>query len=308
VISFEYSQHEQSETIENPTSYEGEGEYQEEQLITFGPTIQVQLRDSLGDVDVQYPGKSFLITIPLSAPFMRHPDGELRFNAVEYICRDNIERGILPRSFVAGDNLYIYANRTGSFRLVKIECVQDSDMGGFLRIRGISPTTRNIGGQSIVTRGGFWSALMDIHWVENLFHDPPPPHRPQFPDLDIHSDLNRQIWVGQSLDAFYLVGYQDGYFRANNPLRRDYMFKMLAGYINAFNVEVDGLMPLDTGVMLPENFNEHWSFSSYEFLRGVGFIPYDPNNNVSIDLGAYVTLDEVQRILFKLITSVHFNQ
>jgi len=234
---------------------------------------------------------------------MRNPDGEL-YNAVEYICREGIARGVLPRSFIEGEYLHIYANRPGGFRLTRTESGSTNDTAAFLRDRRISPLGRQIGNQTIITRGQFWSALMDIHANENLFHDFSN-EIAMFPDLIVGSRLNRQVMVGQNLDAFYLVGYRCGNFIETNPMRRHYFFKMLAGYIGAFHIEVNDMLPINTNIALPDNFESHWSFVAYEDLRRLNFIPYAPNNTTSIDLYAYVTLQEAQEILFLLITAGH---
>ena len=271
------------------------------------PIIRLAVLDQFdGDVDAQHPGRSFILAIPLSAEFMRYPDGRLRFNAVEYICRDRVERGILPRSFIVGEYLYIYANRTGRFRLTRTNNDFTTDSSIFLSDRGISPSGRQIGGQTIITRGEFWSALMEIHWKENLFW--PPGGAEQFPDLAVNSTLNRQVRVGQNLGAFNIVGYPCGNFIADNPMRRSYLFSLLAGYIGAFSIEVEGLSSLRTDIILPDDFSTHWSFSSYEFLKDIGFIPYAPYNDTHIDLNAYVTLQEALDIIFVLVTAGHFNQ
>lgn len=274
--------------------------------------------DEMLEIDVQHPGRSSLLTIPLSSGFMRGENNELLYNAVEYIDIDGNANGVLPRSFIDGDNLYVYFNRTGRFRLTRTVHGNTTNRANFLRDRGIVLTGIQHDGQTIVTRGEFYDAIMMIHWVENLYHDfsgvRPFPDLPRIPDRSVRfSDftndqrLAQHILIGQALDAFPLRGFPDGFFRPHNPLRRSQLFIILAGYIEAFGMNVHGLMPAQAGAIgRPSGETRYWH-DAFFHLESLGFVPYRINGNV-VDVAAeeYVTLQEAQEILFRLITTRHF--
>jgi hypothetical protein len=282
--------------------------------VNSSPVIRFEVLNRDGDnVDAQNPSRSFLLAIPLDSEFMWCPYREQHFNAVEYICESDQERGILPRSFVSGENLYVYANRTGRFRLTITDNPQTKDRVLFLRDRGISPESVQRENQEVITRGEFWGALMDIHWMFGLSH---PEADRRVIDLPANHPINRRVRVGQVLGEFYLSGYPGGdddtmIFGSDNTMIRAYLFRMLAIFINGFDMEeIHGLKPFNPNVILPQNFASHWNgstYAAYSFLRDIGFIPYSPNNSAYIDLNEPVTFQEAIDILFTLVTAQHFS-
>jgi len=110
--------------------------YEEDEVV--GNTIVgLSLRDSAGnDRGPQLPGRSATLAIPLESDFMRGPNNEILYNAVVFIDSDDVERGVLPRSFIDGNNLYFYTNRTGRFRLTGTPNGDTRNMADFLNDRG----------------------------------------------------------------------------------------------------------------------------------------------------------------------------
>ena len=262
------------------------------------------------ETDSQNPGKSFLITIPLDADFMRDSQGDLKYDAVEYIDQDAEVRGVLPRSFIDGDNLYIYANRTGRFRLVKTENGNTHNKELFLRDRGITiSSVTDLNGNTVqVSRGEMYIALMDIHWVENLFHDLTPV--PQLlPDVPTGGRLEEAVKIGQNLKAFPLTGYEDRMFRATNALWFSHLYDIVAGYTEAFGIDIDGLLPANPNAIgVPSDFGAFWWSGTFEHLMKKGFVPYryDAAGNAYVLPDEPLTLEEAYDILYLLITTRHF--
>jgi len=272
------------------------------------------------EIDVQNPGKSSLLAIPLSSDFMRGANNELLYNIVYYVDINGNVNGRLPRSFISGDNLYVYFNRTGRFRLGNSEHGHTENRADFLADRGIVLSTvqpNDESDETFVTRGSMYDALMMIHWVENLHHDFGGSH--PFPDLARIPDnaidfraftdsqrLSQHIRIGQSLGAFPLVGFENGFFEPNFPLRRSQLFRILAGYIEAFGIDVNGLMLAEGSAIGRPTEDVYWQ-AAFNYLEGIGFVPYRRNGSVA-DVAAYeyVTLEEAQEILFRLITTRHF--
>ncbi|MCL2572075.1 MAG: hypothetical protein FWE11_06695 [Defluviitaleaceae bacterium] len=260
------------------------------------------------EIHVQNPGRSALITIPLDMEFMRDDRGRLLYNAVVFIDEHGIEHGVLPRSFIDSENLYIYFNRTGTFRLTSTPYGYTTDRVNFLRDRGIF-----FGGNTdrYITRAEFYSALMHIHWIEDLRFDLP---IQPFVDIDDENLLLR-INVGQNLrvdicprSPHVLQGFPDGQFNPNEHLRRNHMFMMLAGNIEFFGFEIDGLMPAaEYHIGTPQSPNSHW-YNHINYLISRDFVPYRFTEDGVADIAPHedMTVAEALEILFKLITTHHF--
>ena len=121
-------------------------------------------------IDVQNPGRTALLQIPLSLEFMQDSTGR-PYNAVEFIDNDGNNRGVLPRSFVDDHYLYINVNRSGRFRLINTDHGNTSNIVYFLNDRNIVINGIEYNYERVVTRAEFYSALMNIHWVEQLHFD-----------------------------------------------------------------------------------------------------------------------------------------
>ncbi|MCL2362520.1 MAG: hypothetical protein FWC73_12010 [Defluviitaleaceae bacterium] len=259
------------------------------------------------EFNVQNPGRSALITIPLNLDFMQDEQGRPLYNAVVFIDQDGVERGVLPRSFISRDNLYIYFNRTGTFRLTATPNGYTVNREQFLRDRGIyfagSP-------DRYITRGEFYSALMHIHWVEDLHFDLP---IHPFDDVDC-PELELRLNVGQNLQVdvcprspYVLQGFPDRRFNPDGYLRRNHMIMMIAGNIEYFGFEIDGLMPAaDNHIGLPSSPESGW-YNHINYLIARNFVPYRISNGVH-DIAPHenLTVGEAMEILFKLITTHHF--
>lgn len=260
------------------------------------------------EINVENPGRSALITIPLNQDFMRDDNGRLLYNAVVFIDEDGYERGVLPRSFIDQNYLYIYFNRTGSFRLTSTPNGYTTNRANFLQDRGIRFTGSPYG---YITRGEFYSALMHIHWIEDLHFDLPILPFTDVPDPNLELRIN----VGQNLrvnicpsSPYVLQGFPDGRFNPNGYLRRNHMFMMLAGNIEYFGFEIDGLMPAASYHRgTPSSPASHW-YNHINYLISRNFVPYRfaEDGVANIAPHEYLTVAEAQEILFKLITTHHF--
>jgi hypothetical protein len=176
----------------------------------------------------------------------------------------------------------------------------------FLRDRNIALQGINYDGQFVVSRGEMYAALMDIHRAEELFFDT----RNIVPFHDAFGRLELQLNIGRSLGV--LSGFDDGFFRPDLPLMRRDLFVILAGQIDAFGFEVEGLMPArPDAIGMPSN-TDYW-YRHLNNLMDVRFIPfritrfeatdYEPSRYV-YDLAPDepVTVEEAHEILFRLIT------
>jgi len=267
-------------------------------------TIVLAVKNRWGmEIDARYvPGKSALITIPLTAEFMRDDDGALLYNAVEYIDVDGERREVLPRSLTDDECLHIYSNRPGKFRLTKTAHGTTTDREEFLNDRGIF-----IQGAAdypaYVSRGQLYDSLMQIHWVENLVW--PTEDAKRFPDVPV-GRMADHIRIAQVMNSnFRAVGYEDGYFRPGIPIARREMFDALAGYIQAFSMEVTDLFPVRTDAISESELTAAvWWFTPYSFLYNIGFMPYKFVSGVPyIAPNDPVSIPEVYEILYKLITA-----
>ena len=259
-------------------------------------------------INIEYPGQSSRLSIPLDADFMRGANGELLYNAVEFFCHDGVSGGILPRSFIDGTYLHVFFNRTGEFRLTRTPHGNTTNRVDFLRDRGIVLQGIYHNGQTVVTRGEMYSALMSIHRAENLFFDTSNIVRFR----DTWGELELQINVGQALGV--LSGFPDGYFRPDIPLLRRDTFVMLANQIAVFGFEVDGLKPPRSGIIgMPSGRDEAYWYRHISELVAMGFVPfrtvllpatnYEPERYI-FDLAPIepLTVEEAHEILFRLIT------
>jgi len=247
-------------------------------------------------IDVQNPGRTALLQIPLSLWFMQGSNGQIH-NAVEFIDNDGNNRGVLPRSFTDDYYLYININRSGRFRLVTTNHGNTSNIADFLNDRNIAINGIEYNDQRVVTRAEFYSALMNIHWVEQLHFDLR--YIESFPDVPRGGALELQINTGQRLGV--LVGFPDGYFRPNYPLMRRHMFLMLEGNISAFGFEIDNLMPAKPYTIGIPEYEPYW-FYSMQFLKNRGFFPnrlYGDIPDIAAD--EHVTVDEAKEIIYRLI-------
>ena len=293
--------------------------YQEEEE-GYHPTITFSVQNIRGNlVNVENPGRSARLAIPLTADFMRDAEGRLLYNAVEYIDINGAERGILPRSFIAGNYLYIYANRTGSFRLTYLEGDNPFNRDLFLSNRGIH-IDGVPGNPGLVSRGQLYQSIMRIHWVEDLFWDIS--RVESFPDVPRGTELDRSIKIGTLMDVFRVAGYEDGNFRPNIAAERSHLFDLLAGYIITFGADVDGLLPaIPQAAGMAEVIagvdavsqgevpmtRENWWFAPFGYLMNIGFVPYRMVSGVPhIAPHEPVTVGEMNELLFRLITTRHF--
>jgi len=260
------------------------------------------------------PGRSALIILPLSLDFMQDANGNPRYNAVAFVNAENGEEyGMIPRSFIADNHLYIYVNRTGSYRLTLNGDGKTSDRTVFLRDRGIEFVGTERNGQLVVTRGEFYSALMQIHWAEQLHFDRP---IRGFDDVVPDGKLELVINIGQNLavqigqhKSYVLQGFPDGRFWPDEPLIRAHLYMMLAGNIEYFGYEIDELMQADDNAIgMPEDSSLYW-YPYFNYLVDKNFIPYARTNKGINDVAPqeFVTVQEAEEILFKLITVDHFN-
>jgi len=289
--------------------------YEGDAIAVHGDSIiRLEVENEHGDVrNKEHPGRSALITLPLSLDFMTDAQGNLLYNAVAYIDIFGNERGVLPRSFVAGNNLYVYLNRTGRFRLTPTPHGNTTNRSHFLSDRGITFQGIEHGGERIVTRGEFYEALMHIHWVEQLHFDRP---IQSFIDVPMGGSLEAAINIGQNLtvrigpvQTQVLTGFPDGLFRTHDPLRRSHMFRMLAGNIEYFGFEIDGLLHFEANAVgMPDNPNVYY-YHYLNYLVQRRFIPFRRTAEGIADAApyAYVTVQEAENILFLLITAGHFD-
>jgi len=287
--------------------------------------INFVVRDKNNEIkDAQNPGKSAVITIPLSSKILKDNDS-IKYNAVSFVDLNGTSHGVISRSFVADDSLYIYVNRTGSYRLTSTPNGATKNITDFLQDRRISfkPTDNKrkgeyvvteIDNQLVVTRGGFYSALMQIHWAEQLhFNRPITP----FVDVITGGDLEHFIHIGQNLEVqlgphrtYVLNGFPDRLFRPDEPLSRKDMYIMLAGNIEYFELEVDGLMPAQTDAIgMPDYIDFYWQ-PHINYLIEKGFVPYARTHDgkASLNPYGYIPVQEAEEIIFMLITGNHFNK
>jgi len=264
--------------------------------------ITLALRDSAGnDRGPNQPGRSAVLRIPLSEEFMHTNTTNTAFNAVRYICPDGRDRGILPRSFVYGGNLYVFTNRTGRYRLTHIPDPVINYKTNFLYRRDIEVTGSTYN-PYMVCRGSFYLALMNIHRVEQLFHGPitSPPFE------DVFCVYQRTaLTIGQRLDAFTVVGRGTGNFYPYEPLLRSELFRILAGYIERFGIEVGGFPPVHTATGKPTSAPEyHYWYDAMDFLMRINFVLYrEDEYGVHVAGNEYVTVDEAIDILYLLVTA-----
>jgi hypothetical protein len=254
-------------------------------------------------INVEHPGQSSRLSIPLDSDFMRGANGQLLYNAVEFLDHDGIPRGVLPRSFIDDNYLHVFFNRTGQFRLTNTPHGSTANRTDFLRDRGIVLQGMYHNGQTIVNRGEMYSALMNIHSAERLFFDT----SNIVPFQDAWGDLKLHLSIGMSLDI--LRGFEDGFFRPELPLMRRDLFVMLAGQIGAFGFEVDGLKPSRYGAMGMPSRGDYW-YPHINLLIDRRFVPY---RMVLLDATDYeparsvlhlapdepVTIEEAYEILFR---------
>jgi len=291
--------------------------YDETDEETFGeterPIITLQILDENGqNADTQNERRTAVVTIPLSLDFMTDDDDNLLYNAVEYIALEDAgtterNRGVLPRSFVDDNYLYIFFNRTGRFQLIHIEHGDVHNIEQFLSNRLIELRyTQDEYGHRVVNRGDFFVALMDIHWVEDLFFDT----TGTSPFIDVSDErMIAKIHVGRALGVLHGIEqeFTDNLFFPYNALRRSQLYALLSRYIEAFGVEVDYVFPVRHNVadqhVVSESVGTYWHEPLIELIN-MGFIPYKRVNDVNY-LAPHdsVLLEEAQEILFKLITA-----
>jgi len=254
-------------------------------------------------LNAQNPGRTVLLKIPLHLDFMRYPNGDLRFNAAEYIYIDrngNDVSRVIPRSFIDDEYLYININRTGRLRLTRTPHGNTNNIVNFLGDRNIS--VEGYGEQRIVSRGEFYYALMGIHWAEQLEFDMQGVG--SFPDPPRGGNLERKLNIGQSLGV--LVGFPDGDFKHDYPLMRNHMFIMLAGNIRAFGFEINDLMPADPNAIGMPQYEPYW-YDAMQYLKYRGFFPYRRIGDRAY-IAAYesVTVEEAKEIIYRLIIADRF--
>jgi len=163
-------------------------------------------------------------------------------------------------------------------------------------------------GQSIVSRGQMYAALMNIHSAESMFFDISEIER--FPD--VFGAMEIPLHIGRAMGV--VSGHGDGTFRPNDPLQRRELFAILANQIDAFGFEVEGLMPPRPNMQgMPSEENGTWWERHINDLIDVRFVPYrrvllpatdnEPEQYV-FDLAPreFVTLEEANEVLFRLIT------
>ena len=292
-----------------------------------GNVIRIAVLDADGNItDAQNVGTSARLVIPLDSDIMRGT----RYNAVQFIARrgdlqsdlqnaprsDDEILGVLPRSFIHGNNLYVYFNRTGRFRLWETPHGRTENRENFLSDRGIHLLGDD---DSPITRGDFYSALMNIHWIESLRYE----HLHEvntFPGID-NSTLNAQLHAGRSVGAIQGTGF--GFFAPYQYLVRRDMFNMIAVNIYAFGFDIDDVMPRMPDVIgmpfaldianFPESpsvepdrpqdglFRWHHNLS---YLKGRSFVPYRWNEyegawDVAPD--ELVTMQEAREIIYRMI-------
>jgi len=275
-----------------------------------------QNNDANTPIRMENSGKSASIAIPLDADFMKDPNDNI-YNMVMFIDEMGNEIDRLPRSFVTDEFLMLYFNRTGSFRLIYVPGDDANDKAGFLKNRGINIQTMTRGNQQVVSRGEFYYALMQIHWAEELDFDLSVDN---FTDIHYRDRKGVRIHIGRNLKV-KIDGYDDyiqvlqGFpgelnerFEMEEPLLRSQLFRMLAGNIAFFGFNVERLMPSANAIDIPDHRNRdlYWH-NSFWFLDSIGFIPIQEiNGEFHVNPNGYVTLEEAQEILFKLITTHHF--
>jgi len=262
-------------------------------------------------INIERPGKSSILRIPLDSDFMRGSRGELLYNAVEFLCHDGCRdcpHGVLPRSFICDDYLHVFFNRTGQFQLIRTPHGSTSNRADFLRDRGIELHGIHYRGQIVVMRGAMYAALMNIHSAESMFFDISSVER--FPD--VFGAMEVPLHIGRALGV--IGAHTDGTFRPDDPLQRRELFAILANQIDVFGYEVEGLMPPRPGMLgMPSEENGTWWERHINDLIDIRFVPYrrvlipatnyEPERYV-FDLAPreYVTIEEAHEILFRLIT------
>jgi len=257
-------------------------------------------------INVVHPGQSSQLSIPLDSDFMRSPNNELLYNAVEFFDHDGRSHGVLPRSFIDDNYLHVFFNRTGQFRLINTPHGNTTNRADFLRDRGIVLQGTYYNGQIIVHRGEMYQALMGIHIAERSVFD----IRNTVHFDDAHGLLALDLSVGRLLGV--LEGVGGNLFRPELPLYRRDLFIMLAGNIEAFGFEIDGLKPSRYGLIGMPTRDDYW-YSHMNQLINRRFVPY---RTVFIEATDYeparyvfdlapdtpVTIEEAHEILFRLIT------
>jgi hypothetical protein len=269
--------------------------YDRENAIT-----EILIIDTKGEEkSVENAEKSILLTIPLEFSFMR----EGSYDAVMYIDAFDNASDILPRSFRYGDNLYVFANRTGRFKLTKTPNGSTNNKRIHLADRGmeLKPTDGNL-----VSRAAFFFAIMQIYWVEDIYFNTE--DIVSFPDVS-DEELTKRLNVGRKYGI--LTGKPSSNpelpnpFDPNDALTRAQMFQILAGFIKCFGIIVDREMPYDPNAIgTPSNENNYWWYRAFYELAEIGFVPYRIIDGVKyVAAEEPATLEECHEVLYALITS-----
>lgn len=295
---------------------------QEDAVLHFGyteepdgnVTIHVLLEDADGKeiLQTERPGKSLLLTLPLSLDFMRDSNGSVLYNAVQYSKDTGLfDYGILPRSFTDGDNMYVFMNRLGRFQPVRTPrgTTVSSNIADFLSDRDIElKSVRGAGGEALTTRASFFAALMHIHWFETFEFFTG--DTLDFPDVS-DPELNRILTVGKAHDILH--GMPSGNPRLENPffpddpIKRGEMFSMLSRYIQIYELSAGALMPTDPRAEGLPDGDRWWYGDDFFYLVNIGFVPYRRIGQTNYVLGDdYALLSECQEVLYKLLTSTNF--
>jgi hypothetical protein len=279
-------------------------------------TIHILLKDSRGieKVPTERPGKSLLLTLPLTLDFMQGTNNNLLYNAVRYTSGSELHKfGTLPRSFVdtKSNNMYVFVNRLGRFQPFETEkgSTTSSQAAEFLSDREIHlETVEGSNGELFVTRGSMYAALLRIHWFETFeFHTG---DTIDFPDV-FDPDLRRLLTTGRSLGV--VTGRPTGgddrepSFFPDAEIYRSELFTLLARYIQVFEISANGIMPRDPRVEVPDT-NSGWWVQHFTYLDNIGFIPYRINNQGENELAAdkFALLHECEEVLFMLLTTMNF--
>ena len=284
--------------------------------------LVVEIRYS--DESVNYihnPWKSLMLTIPLNLDFMRNPVTGNTYNAVQFISNDNGNEGVLPRSFTNGGKLYIFSNRTGTFRLCRTDN-GENNIPGFLQDRGINIKPINgevdMDGEIVniengVRRIDFYVSLLHTFMMERIDFYSLPGDKGFIDVTD--EELNNLMVIAKQrglLTGFDSVNPdQPNEFKPDWPLRRRDLIVMLANFIKHFDPNVTDLFSFDPDAVGSPSYSErndpkyeYW-YDHLRFLENEGCIPYRIIDDDSKDVAGedFATVKECQNILYKMITN-----
>lgn len=280
--------------------------------------LMIQLRSETDEERrLDNPSKSLLVKIPLSIDFMKSGDNLPRWNAVRYIENDGAKSGIIPRSFIDGEYLYIFTSCTGTFELIRTSNPITTDPLSFLADRGI--LINDVGGENNerwVTRKEFFQAIMQINWMESRYYETS--DIVPFPDITGDKTLILKYNAAQALGI--VIGFPPmsendvNGFRPNLAITRRDMFILINSYIEKFGINVNRVMPKDDTVRRllndesnPADGRQYYWYDAVVSLENMGFIHYrlvDGNKTLALD--DYATADECREILYKLVSSDQF--